>query len=106
MKGCIWFLKGLTTRESHIINTHPILSQIQEAEGERNDKFPAGVTIGWCLQGMGFKSKLISETDKDKVGDIIKGMGPRYSTRNLNTNNTQRTISLRDSQSGQIVAVG
>ena len=33
-------------------------------------------------------------------------MGARYSTRNLNTNNTQRTISLRDSQSGQIVAVG
>ena len=33
-------------------------------------------------------------------------MVPRYSTRNLNTNNTQRTISLRDSQSGQIVAVG
>ena len=30
--------QGLTTRESHIINTHPILSQIQEAEGERNDK--------------------------------------------------------------------
>lgn len=55
---------------------------------------------------MGFKSKLTSETDKDKVGDIIKGMGPRYSIRNLNTNNTQRTISLRDSQSGQIVAVG
>jgi len=30
--------QGLTTRESHIIHTHPILSQIQEAEGERNDK--------------------------------------------------------------------
>ena len=55
---------------------------------------------------MGFKSKLTSETDKDKVGDIIKGMGARYSTRNLNTNNTQRTVSLRDSKSGQIVAVG
>ena len=77
-----------------------------EETQEYEDKFPAGVTIGWCLQGMGFKSKLTSETDKDKVGDIIKGMGPRYSTRNLNTNNTQRTISLRDSQSGQIVAVG
>lgn len=73
---------------------------------EYEDKFPAGVTIGWCLQGMGFKSKLTSETDKDKVGDIIKGMGARYSTRNLNTNNTQRTVSLRDSKSGQIVAVG
>lgn len=77
-----------------------------EETQEYEDKFPAGVTIGWCLQGMGFKNKLTSETDKDKVGDIIKGMGPRYSTRNLNTNNTQRTISLRDSQSGQIVAVG
>ena len=40
------------------------------------------------------------------MGDIIKGMGARYSTRNLNTNNTQRTVSLRDSKSGQIVAVG
>ena len=77
-----------------------------EETQEYEDKFPAGVTIGWCLQGMGFKSKLTSETDKDKVGDIIKGMGARYSTRNLNTNNTQRTVSLRDSKSGQIVAVG
>lgn len=46
-----------------------------EETQEYEDKFPAGVTIGWCLQGMGFKSKLTSETDKDKVGDIIKGMG-------------------------------
>mgnify|MGYP000244214426 CR=1 FL=1 len=53
------------------------------------------IAVGWCFQ-----------IDKDKVGDIIKGMGARYSTRNLNTNNTQRTVSLRDSKSGQIVAVG
>ena len=50
------------------------------------------------LQGMGFKSKLTSETDKDKVGDIIKGMGARYSTRNLNTNNTQRDVYKRQCQ--------
>ena len=43
---------------------------------------------------------------KTKWANIIKGMGARYSTRNLNTNNTQRTVSLRDSKSGQIVAVG
>ena len=30
----------------------------------------------------------------------------RNSSPSVNTNNTQRTISLRDSQSGQIVAVG
>lgn len=30
--------QSLTTGESHIINTHTILSQIREAEGERNDK--------------------------------------------------------------------
>lgn len=77
-----------------------------EETQEYEDKFPAGVTIGWCLQGMGFKSKLTSETDKDKVGDIIKGMGARLLHQNLNTNNTQRTVSLRDSKSGQIVAVG
>lgn len=46
-----------------------------EETQEYEDKFPAGVTIGWCLQGMGFKSKLTSETDKDKVGDIIKVWG-------------------------------
>ena len=32
--------------------------------------------------------------------------GIQEQTRNLNTNNTQRTVSLRDSKSGQIVAVG
>ena len=66
--------------------------------------FPKGVTIGWCLQGMGFKSKPTSNSEK--VGDIIKGMGTRYSTRILNSDGKQRTISLRDETSGKIVAIG
>lgn len=66
--------------------------------------FPKGVTIGWCLQGMGFKSKLTGNSEK--VGDIVKGMGARYSTRILNSDGKQRTISLRDETSGKIVAIG
>lgn len=66
--------------------------------------FPKGVTIGWCLQGMGFKSKLTSNSEK--IGDIVKGMGARYSTRILNNDGKQRTISLRDETSGKIVAIG
>lgn len=66
--------------------------------------FPKGVTIGWCLQGMGFKSKLTGNSEK--IGDIVKGMGARYSTRILNNDGKQRTISLRDETSGKIVAIG
>lgn len=68
------------------------------------DEFPAGVTIGWCLQGMGFKSKLTGNTEK--IADIVKGMGPRYSTQSLNSDGKQRTVSLRDETSGKIVAIG
>ncbi|MCS3202102.1 DUF4114 domain-containing protein [Candidatus Bacteroides intestinigallinarum] len=53
---------------------------------------------------MGFKSKPTSNSEK--VGDIIKGMGTRYSTRILNSDGKQRTISLRDETSGKIVAIG
>ena len=59
------------------------------------DEFPAGITIGWFLQGMGFNN-----------GALVKGMGTRYSTQNLNENNKQRAVSLRDRESNQIVAIG
>lgn len=75
-----------------------------EDKGVYEDEFPAGVTIGWCLQGMGFKSKLTGNTEK--IGDIVKGMGPRYSTQSLNSDGKQRTVSLRDETSGKIVAIG
>lgn len=75
-----------------------------ETTEKYEDKFPEGVTIGWCLQGMGFKSKLTGNSEK--IGDIVKGMGPRYSTRAFNKDNQQRTVSLRDKTSGKIVAIG
>lgn len=72
------------------------------------DKFPAGVTIGWCLQGMGFQNK----TEKgNTLGDIVYGQGTRYSTKDLNKPGKdglkkQRTVALRDTESNQIVAIG
>lgn len=75
-----------------------------EDKGVYEDEFPAGVTIGWCLQGMGFKSKLTGNSEK--IADIVKGMGPRYSTQSLNSDGKQRTVSLRDETSGKIVAIG
>lgn len=76
-----------------------------EDKGVYEDEFPKGVTIGWCLQGMGFKSKLTGNTEK--IADIVKGMGTRYSTKSLNKDvNKQRTVSLRDEKSGKIVAIG
>lgn len=79
-----------------------------ETKGEYEDKFPAGVTIGWCLQGMGFSSKPL---DGNSQGDLVSGMGTRYSTTELNTpgkdgKKRQRTVSLRDTESNQIVAIG
>lgn len=76
---------------------------------EFEDKFPAGVTIGWCLQGMGFRNKPL---DGYVQGDLVKGMGTRYSTTELNDPDKkdgvkrQRTVALRDTESNQIVAIG
>lgn len=71
------------------------------------DEFPEGVTIGWCLQGMGFET--IAENGSSR-GDIVTGMGIRYSTTDLNEvkdgKKRQRAVSLRDSKSKQIVAIG
>lgn len=76
-----------------------------EDEKKYEDEFPKGVTIGWCLQGMGFKSKLTGNTEK--IADIVKGMGTRYSTKSFNKDvDKQRTVSLRDEKSGKIVAIG
>lgn len=79
-----------------------------ETKGEYEDKFPAGVTIGWCLQGMGFREKPLKG---DLQGDLVAGMGTRYSTTELNApgkdgKKRQRTVSLRDTESNQIVAIG
>lgn len=82
--------------------------QLKYWDGEKYvDEFPKGVTIGWCLQAMGFKN---SDDKNDSRGDIVKGMGIRYSTTDLNEIKDgvkrQRTVSLRDKESKQIVAIG
>lgn len=61
------------------------------------DEFPAGVTIGWCLEGFGFEK-----------GDIIrqKYAGTRYSYDTMNEDKAQRVVALRDADSDQIVAIG
>lgn len=59
------------------------------------DKFPAGVTLGWCLEGMGFNN-----------GDIKKRNYTRYSYSSMNSDNEQRVVALRDGGSNQIVAIG
>lgn len=61
------------------------------------DEFPAGVTIGWWMQGMGFQVG----------GDItLKGSVERYSLPHLNSDGVQRCVSLKEPNSNQIVAIG
>lgn len=79
-----------------------------EDKNQFEDEFPEGVTIGWCLQGMGFRNKPLNG---DVQGDLVAGMGTRYSTTDLNKAGSdgvkrQRTVSLRDTESNQIVAIG
>ena len=66
-----------------------------EVEQKFEDKFPAGVTVGWSLQANAFKS-----------GDILKGIGIRYSYSTMNYDNSQRVVALRDGGTDQIVAIG
>lgn len=66
-----------------------------EDEQKFEDKFPAGVTVGWSLQANAFKS-----------GDILKGIGIRYSYSTMNNDNSQRVVALRDGDTDQIVAIG
>lgn len=79
-----------------------------EEKNQFEDKFPDGVTIGWCLQGMGFRDKPL---DGHVQGDLVAGQGTRYSTTDLNKAGSdgkkrQRTVSLREEPSNQIVAIG
>lgn len=70
--------------------------QLKYWDGENfQDEFPEGVSIGWFLQGMGFDN-----------GNVVVGKGTRYSTKGLNSDGKQRTVSLRDRDSDQIVAIG
>lgn len=68
-----------------------------EAAGQFEDKFPAGVTVGWCLEGAAFAE-----------GNIIRQSwaGTRYSYSSMNSDNLQRVVALRDGSTDQIVAIG
>ena len=62
------------------------------------DKFPAGVTVGWCLEGNGFnKGNIVRHS---YVGE------PRYSYSAMNSDNKQRVVALRDKGTDQLVAIG
>lgn len=66
-----------------------------EATGQFESQFPEGVTLGWCLEGMGFDQGNIKE----------KGYS-RYSYSSMNGDDIQRVVALRDGDTNQIVAIG
>lgn len=66
-----------------------------ESAQQFEDKFPAGVTLGWCLEGMAF----------DK-GNIKKKRNTCFSYSSMNSDNAQRVVALRDGGTNQIVAIG
>lgn len=66
-----------------------------ESTQQFEDKFPAGVTLGWCLEGMGFNN-----------GNIKKTGHTRFSYSSMNSDNAQRVVALRDGGTNQIVAIG
>ena len=66
-----------------------------EETQQYEDKFPAGVTVGWCLEGQGFYE-----------GDLVKRYTTRYSYSSMNSDNKQRVVALRHGSANQIVAIG
>lgn len=84
-----------TLLPGHKMNLKYWSSSTQQFE----DKFPAGVTIGLCMEGNGFVN-----------GDIKKinysGFTTRYSFSTLNPSNKQHTVALRDGSTDQVVTIG
>ncbi|MEI3460359.1 MAG: DUF4114 domain-containing protein [Bacteroides cellulosilyticus] len=69
-----------------------------ESKQQFEDKFPAGVTVGWCLEGNGFnKGNIVQHC---YVGES------RYSYSAMNSDNAQRVVALRDKGTDQLVAIG
>lgn len=66
-----------------------------ETTGQFESKFPEGVTLGWCLEGMGFDQ-----------GNIKQKGYSRYSYSSMNGDDIQRVVALRDGDTNQIVAIG
>lgn len=69
---------------------------------EFHDEFPAGVSIGWFLEGMGF----ITDGKNGNIGDVKEQGYSRYSITTLNSDGKQRAVSLKDKNSNQIIAIG
>lgn len=75
--------------------------QLKYWDGEKfNDEFPAGVSIGWWLEGMGF------DAASGNISIQNKGRFGRFSTEGLNSDGERRTVALLDPQSKKIVAIG
>lgn len=66
-----------------------------EKEQQFQDKFPAGVTVGWCLEGQGFAD-----------GNLVSKRPTCYSYSSMNKDNVQYVVALRDSNSDRLVAIG
>ena len=92
--------KSLTQRGA-LLCGHQV--QLKYWDGNKfHDEFPAGVSIGWFMEGMGF----ITEEANGNIGDVKEQGYPRYSITSLNADGKQRTVSLKDKNSNQIVAIG
>lgn len=75
--------------------------QLKYWDGEKfNDEFPAGVSIGWWLEGMGFNA------NTSDIAIQNKGKFARFSTDRLNADGERRTVALLDPRSRKIVAIG
>lgn len=88
-------LSGVPTRGALLCN-HQV--QLKYWDGKQfHDEFPAGISIGWFLEGMGF--------EREQGGNVVE-KNSRYSITALNQDGKQRTVSLKEKNSTQIVAVG
>lgn len=97
-------VKNETTRGALSCNDQIQLKYWNQEKGEFQETFPAGISIGWFLEGMGFNIK---------NGDVEeKTASARYSITALNQINAttgkqqQYAVSLKANNSNQIVAVG
>lgn len=87
---------GSGQRVGSLLCGHEVkLKYWNQATQQFEDKFPAGVTIGWCLEGQGFDA-----------GKLVSRYDTRYSYSSMNKDSKQRVVALRDSESDKIVAIG
>lgn len=87
--------KSETTRGA-LLCGHQI--QLKYWDGKQfHDEFPAGISIGWFLEGMGFNLLQGGNVEENKT---------RYSITSLNAGGLQYSLSLRDKNSDQVVAIG